>query len=342
MEEVKQEGEAGAAPEVKDTKPAESQDFKKPVSERAREDIYSRFDAKFAAPKEEAKSTDTSSEKEESSAEADLKESSDTDSHSEKISDDSEKSTSVKKGKEPKVDTGDQKMVPLQALHESRERFKKLNLEYREFKTSKETQDKEIQELKDQLAKLQTKLNQSAAMEESNLSEGTDNEKDALRREIADLKRKYDVDQSEKAKQAAQQAQQELLGKIQKVSDELATEGFKGFYSTIYTTEAKLRELAMSGDLTEQEIQDPTVWKKVYKEYVYPDLKSSFLEERKEEILESKKEAKKKASLVSNPGKAPEKPEEEENEAPSFNDFVRNQVEEMKKSHRQKTYKRRV
>lgn len=328
--------------EVKGTEQS-SQDTNTPVNPattlavRTRADIYGRFDKQFMAPSSEPLS-DTSSVKEESATEPDSTESSDTDSHSENVVQDSEKSTSVKKGKDTPTDTGDHKLVPLQALHESRDRFKKLNLEYREYK---ESQEKELKELKDQLAKLSDKLKSNSAPLDDELGD-SDEEKQALRREIMELKRKYESDQSQKVQEQARKAQEELLTKISKTAQELAEEGYRGFDMTVYQTEAKLRELLTSGELTENEVQDPSTWKRVYKEHVFPSLKGIFEEAKKKEILTHKKEAKKKANLVSDPGKAPEKEEKSDDSPISYNDFIKSQVDEMKKAHQQRMYKRRV
>jgi len=303
---------------------------------RAREDIYNRFD-KQSKSKEDEKS-DTSSEKEESKTEKDLKENSGTEQHSDNVSEDTEKSTSVKKGKEPKVDSDDQKKVPLQALHEARERFRKLNLEYRDYK---DNQEKEIKDLKVQLQKLQEALKSGSTTTENDFAEEENEKVTSLRRELAEMKKKYEVDESEKAKEVALKAQQELQKKVEKVTKELAEEGYPGFDIAILRTDIKLREMANSGDITESEMADPNVWKKVYKEHVYSEAKKVFSEQDKQETMDRKKEAKKKANLIVDPGKAPEKPKKEDETPISYDEFVKQGVAERMDDFKKKFYKRK-
>ena len=334
---------ADAKPEVKsEVSDAKDTEVKQPVksgnslADRTRADIYERFDAQTTKGE-----SDTSSEKEESATDSDLKQESDSAQLSDKEVENTEKPTSVKKGRGPKADADDQKMVPLQALHESRERFKKLNLEYRDFKASAVSQEKEINELKAQLAQLSDKLrNDSSVTSENDLSEETDVEKH-LRREISDLKKRFQVDESEKAKEAALKAQQDQQKKIETVTHDLTKEGFPGFDIAVLKTGVKLQELVTSGELTESESLDPDVWKKVYKEHIYPNIKTVFGEREKEEIMAGKKEAKKKASLVADPGKAPEKKEKKEEEITSYDQFVKMQMKERMDDHKKKFYGKR-
>ena len=309
--------------------------FGNSVAGRTREDIYDRFDAQ-SAPKAEG-SSDASSVTEESNSDKDLKKESDSVHTSDKVIKDTEKPTSVKKGEEPKDVSGEHKMVPLQALHESRERFKKLNLEYREYKN---TQTKEFQSLKDQLNKLQDTLKSPASSTENDLVDEESETVKQLRREILVMKQTQQEGTKNNDQEAALKAQQEQQKKIQTVSDDLAKEGYKGFDFALLKTGAKLQELVNVGELTEKESTEPEMWKKVYKEHIYPEVKSLFVEQDKSETMEKKKERKAKAQLVSDPGKAPDKPEEEEKTPQTFDGFVKSQVKERMEDQRKKFYKR--
>jgi hypothetical protein len=343
MEEVKQGDSApkSEAPKEAPTPPSDAKETVKkprprPLAERTREDIYDRYDAKFEAPKD---SSVPSPVKEESKPAQDLKQDAESGQHPVEDVDDSEKPTSVKKGKEDASVVADQKTVPLQALHEARDRFKKLNLEYREYKNS---QAKEIDELKVQLSQLQSKLSEpSTTATESDLSDDHEVIK-RLQREITELKTVSKQTVSNQAKESAQQAQQEQQKKITSVTKELTKEGYPGFDKAILQTGTILNELVTSGEITESESFEPSMWKQVYKDRVYNDFKAVFVEKAKDEVMESKVAKKKKAALVSDPGKAPEKPEEEDKKPMTLDEFNRQAMVERQELHKKKFYKRHV
>ena len=299
------------------------------VGSKSRDDIYKRFFNQTSSESKEL--SDSSSAKEESVSEPDSKLASDSEQHSDTVLEPTEKPTSEKKGKEPKED--EPKTVPLQALHEARERFRKINLEYREYK---QTQDKEITELKSQLKQLQDKLNSPTEDSYSN----DDEEKQALRLELAALRKKYNLDDESKMREAQIKAQQEQQKKITQVSEDLLKEGYPGFDIALLKTGTKLQELVQSGEITESESAEPDMWKKIYKEHIYPEVKSIFVERTREDMKEHKKALKKKANLVSDPGKGPEKTEEPEEDVPSYNDFVKSQMNKRMDEYKKKFYKR--
>lgn len=329
--------EEKATPEVKpEVTPEETKkDLNVPLAVRTREDIYKRFDAKFEPKKEQQ--SGSSSVKEESNSDIDLKEASDSDQHTEKVLEIPEKPTSVKKGKvEP---SEEMKTVPLQALHESRDRFKKLNLEYRDYKSN---QDKEIIDLKSEIQKLHDMVKKSESLEDTTLGDISDDdpEKSAMKREIQELKKRYQQEDTQKAQQAQIEVQRKEQEKITAVSNELTTEGYPGFDIALLKTGAKLQELVKTGELTESEAVDTAVWKKVYKEHIFSDVKSIFNEQAKDELMEKKKAAKRKAKLVADPGKAPEQKSEEDAEPITYDSFVKQTLKERMDDQKKKFYKR--
>ncbi len=307
-----------------------------PIGQKSRDDIYSRFEKQFEP------SSDTSSAKEESNTDSDLKQESDSDTHSEKVEVPTEKQPPKRKRKAPKVDLAetDQKTVPLQALHESRDRFKKLNLEYREYRDS---QAKEIKDLKVQLQQLQNKLSTPTKQEDltgvEDLS-NVDHEKEDLKQRLLAMEQLLKQGDQKKAQETALEAQRKQQEKIQQVSEELAEEGYRGFDIALLKTGAKLQELVQSGELSESESTDPEMWKKVYKEHIFDEVKQVFNEQVREEIMESKKKAKKSAQLISSPGKAPEVPEKEEEEPMTYDDFVKQGVKDRMDTYKKRFYNR--
>jgi len=302
------------------------------LGNRTRNDIYDRFDNKF-------KDSDSSSDQEESNAGTDSKQDPDSGEHPEIVLDTPEKPTSVKKRKVKKeASQEEQKTVPLQALHESRERFKTLNLASREYKS--QTDDK-IKALELQLQNLTTKLTESRTEKDSlgdiDVSD-VDPEKAALKKRLAELEGKFKSTDQEKAIQAQLEAQKVQQQKIQTVSKELTEEGYPGFDVALLKTGTKLQELVKSGEITESESADAEMWKKIYKEQIYSEVRTIFNEQAKEDTMEKKRQAKKKANLISSPGKAPEKQEETPTEDLSYSDFVKQGVKDRLQANKRKFY----
>jgi hypothetical protein len=342
MEEEKKEvakpADAGKSDSI-DKAPKQPEQLGNQLANRTRDDIYSRFEKKATESVDKEKQPDPSSEIEESNTDKDLKDPSDTEpTSSDKIV--SEKPTSVKKGKGPKSGQPDSegiKTVPLQALHEARDRFKRLNLEYRDYKTKEDTRMKELEA---QVAQLTTKLNAKPSTPTEDDFAEEDAEKVELKRQIAQLQKKDAGDIQKQQQEAAAKVQQDQQKKIKKVSEELAQEGYPGFDIALLKVGSRLQELINDGEITDTESADPSMWKKIYKDDVYNDVQSIFTKREKEEVMKTKTERKKKADLVGSPGKAPERIEESEKEAPSYDQFVKEGVKDRLDTTRKRFYQR--
>jgi len=313
-----------------------------PTGKRVREDIYDRFDTDKA--QELGQSSDSSSETEESKDGQDLKPEPPSPETSSETEVNPEKLPSVKKRK-GKIDTAvSEKTVPLQALHESRDRFKKLNLEHRDYKTSTEQKMKELSE---QVASLSAKLSTTSRSSEADLdlneADDASNRERVLANKLRAMELKQEEFESEKKRQAAQEVQATSQKRIDKVDSELAEEGFNGFkVAGLLKTERRLLELVKAGDITDTESVDPNMWKKVYKEDVYPEIREIFVATEKAKLSGEKTNRKRAANLVDYPG-AKEKvdlEDSEEDKPLSFDDFNKQQVNEIMKDKRRRLYDR--
>jgi hypothetical protein len=304
-----------------------------PLADRARADLYNRFDKQLAQP------TDTSTVKEESKSGEDLKEEPENDESSIEPEEKPEKKISVKKSKESKEDV---KQVPLAALHESRDRFRKLNLDHRDYVSKTE---KQITDLQDQLKELNAKL-QIPATKESDFTEASDAESlefKKLRQEIAQLKLQTNESQVIKQQEAVKQQEAQKIKQIQEVSKKLSKEGYPGFDIALLKVGEKLNELVQIGDLTEAETRDPEVWSKTWKG-MYQEIKDAFIQKEKEKQFSKKLERKKAANLVDYPGQRPEVEgvSEDEDEDISYDDYVKKSLASAKKQYKDKLKQHKV
>lgn len=182
-----------------------------------------------------------------------------------------------------------EKFVPLEALHEEREKRKQEKL-------AREA-------LEEKLRLLESKL--SAPKEEEEFLDETE----VLKRRVAMLE-----EQDKQRKQLEElnqvKAQQQSLKNIVKTVDkELADEGYPGFeYCTSRVTEELQR--MVEEDENNTAFLNPTGWKHVFKEKIFPNLRDSIAKTIKNTEMTDKIELKKGAGLASHG--SPAKPKGEE------------------------------
>jgi len=300
------------------------------IANKQREAIYDKFDKQSLANDKSA----PPAVKEESEPDKDSKEKSESAINPDKVEElEPEKSTSVSKGKEKSLDDGGLKTVPLQALQESRERFKRINLEYRQYK---ETQEKELFSLKEEVNKLSKLLKEPKQNSTNDDLSEVDEEKSQLRRQLDEHQAKLRVSEDQKKAEAAQEAQKTYHQKIEKVTKELTEEGYPGFDFAIVKTGQLLRKMLTDGEITQTEENDESMWKKVFKEQIYEEMQSVLTKQDKSDMMAAKKEAKKKANLIADPGKAPEVIEEVDDKPMTYDQFVKSQRDEIIASKRKR------
>lgn len=219
------------------------------------------------------------------------------------------------------------KLVPLDALHQSREKFKKLNLEHREYKQNTE---KKLVELESLVKSLQSK-------KEDGFEDTTsENEKVvALENKIKTLESKLQKPNESSEEEQYKKSAEETRKWIDASDKSLDEAGFPGFKIGYPILAQAMKDAFEAGDLTEADLYDKAQWVEKYKE-IFPDVRVKFDKVARTEMENRKKDAKKKASMVSNPGKAPEKKtKKEEDETPKTHDeWVKQSLKEYHENFR--------
>lgn len=214
----------------------------------------------------------------------------------------------------------EQKTVPLDALHEEREKRKFLRKQNEEL----EAKNAEISEQLHQVLQDLKKKSESEGSDEFMTEE--DEKVNALKSDIEELKMERQKRIEKENSDAVQSAQTELQNSIKRTAEELKDEGFPGFEFLADRVGAEILNL-IAEDPDNAYLQNPDGWKKVYKERVFPPVKQLFAEKEKSEILDAKKEAKKGASLVTSPGAPDKKPEKDESQDWTYADYIASRKE---------------
>lgn len=187
----------------------------------------------------------------------------------------------------------EEKTVPYGALKEEREKRKELARRVKELEDAFRQAAEDNKRLTELL---------SAKSEEEPI---TDYEKEmlSLRKQLKAALAEIDSMKKsvERDRQAASEVQIKTL--VERTGEELAKEGFEGFQDFIPQVVQ-----AMRAEGIEAAEETPEIWKRVYKEQVWPKYIGKYKPSKKAE----KEELKKEASLIKSPGKTePPKKEEE-------------------------------
>ena len=191
----------------------------------------------------------------------------------------------------------EEKKVPYGALKEEREKRKALSSEVKELKSN-------LSQLIEDNKKLMELMSSKSDDEPI-----TDYEKELvnLRKQNKMLAEKLNTIERSQVQREQKATNDSLMEQVRKVDKELAAEGFKGFEKLKFQVIE-----AMDAEEIPPEDRNPTTWKRVYKEIVYPELFGEFQKALKESKKEEKEALKKDASLVKSPGKADAKKEAED------------------------------
>ena len=187
------------------------------------------------------------------------------------------------------------KTVPLGALHESRA----------ETRAAKARITKLEEQLSEVIGNFKTLAEQKKEPEATfDISEPIDDTDEAiqiLRKQNADLAAKFkDFSTQQIAeKQAMQVSEQDRI--IKKTDAELAKEGYSGFNKFAWVVGEEIGKITDPDE--KAAFQNQEGWKKIYKERVYPSLKTMFTSKDQKEKFLKKDEAAAKADLISNSGK---------------------------------------
>lgn len=202
----------------------------------------------------------------------------------------------VKKAEQTEVkpETGEEKeekqekYVPLEALHEEREKRK-------QEKIAREVAEEKIRFLESQL---------SAPKEEEFLDET-----ETLKRRVAMLEERDNQRKQLEELNRVKDQQQSLKDIVKTVDKELTDEGYPGFeYCTSKVTEELQR--MVEEDENNAAFLNPTGWKNVFKEKIFPNLRDSIAKTIKNTDVADKIKLKEGAGLASHG--SPPKPKGEE------------------------------
>lgn len=213
------------------------------------------------------------------------------------------------------------------ALQEEREKRKKANLEARQLK---EKHDSELAALRREIDELK-KTKQDGA---GGSDDDSDPEKAALLKQLQEERAKREADDKIKKSDEQKKSFDEYQKKVNTTHDALKDAGHRGFkFCVSQVRDAMLKRFNEGEFTTVEEMNDPDNWKKVYIEDVWDSVKDEFPANNDKELLDKKKEAKKNAGAISNPGPAPKK-EEEEKPAPSLDDMNKDYIKKRQEASR--------
>lgn len=191
----------------------------------------------------------------------------------------------------------EEKTVPYGALKEEREKRKELS--------------RRIKELEDTV-KLAADDNKKLVDLMSSKSDDepiTDYEKELAnaKKQLRLLRDEIEAFKKGQTQQKEVTEQQKLTDLIKQTDSELTKEGFEGFDDFVPQIIK-----AMNEEEIPMEERNPTTWKKIYKEIVYPNYVGKYKPTPKESKKAEKEASKKDASLIMDPGKVDAKKKEDD------------------------------
>lgn len=208
----------------------------------------------------------------------------------------------------------EQKVVPLDALHEEREKRK------HQRKVSEELEVKNA-ELHEQLREVLQDAKRKSESESTEFMSAEEKALNKIKSDMEDLK--MDRNQREERDKAAsiKTAQGQLEADIEDTSKKLEEMGFPGFKFLAGKVGDEILRL-VGEDPDNAYLQNPDGWMKVYKEIIFPPVKKAFAVEEKNELFDKKLEAKKNSSLITSPGSTDKKVDSQKSEEWTYQDYV--------------------
>ena len=218
--------------------------------------------------------------------------------------------------------TKDQKLVPLGALHEEREKHKqsKQRLQSLEVENSKLTsQLSEV--LKDFKQTLDANKGKPATpngqKDPAAVPEPIDDIEGEIRRlrsENAELRTQWEDFRTTRKDDEQKAIDAERQRMLSDTHHALEKEGFPGFDQFVDAVGAKLVAIHRVNPELAKKLDNPMGWKRIYKEKVYPEKSRIFLKKQKEQEVAGKVDLKKRASLSGSPGQPPASAPEQKKE----------------------------
>jgi small-conductance mechanosensitive channel len=199
------------------------------------------------------------------------------------------------KKEEVKPEKKEEKYVPYDALHAER------------IKRKAEAEARKAAEAR--AADLEARIKQYQAQDPQEAITDYDKELMELKRRqkaIEDM----EADRIEREKhENAEKLTQDIKNKLIQTNEDLEKEGYPGFQFMKSSVAEELQRLVDEDELNSS-LDNPSGWKKIYKERIFPTVASKFESAIKSKTLEDKIALKEKAGLVTSTGKAEPKPKD--------------------------------
>lgn len=221
------------------------------------------------------------------------------------------------KSEETKPKEKEQKFVPLDALHQEREKRKAVQSRQRELETQLQVvmaEVKSLKEAKDTKTEVDVEDIDDPFVEVAR-----------LRREMSEFKSRDIQRESEVRRRDFETKSKALQNDISKTNDDLEKEGYPGFNMMLNSVTEKLTDLMDDNPQEATLLDNPEGWRKIYKEEIYPIIKEKFDKALKGEIIKEKEKLKSEANLIGSSGKT-EKPVSKEDEDWTSEDYLNSRI----------------
>jgi len=276
---------------------------------------YINHDANSALNELDKRNDPVESEETETSPE---EEDTETSSEKEVTEEDTEEETEASPEEEDTAQKGrPKKTVPIDALHEEREKRKDLQ--------------RALDNTNRQLLEVQQSIKQAQSEKEAGIPPEDEYERKEWERdrEISALKKRVATNEQANQQRTQDQERKNLIDRIDLVDKELGEEGYSGFKNFTPLITQELNTL-IADDPANRSLDSQEGWKKIYKEIVFPRAKKMFLKQDKNRIFAEKTRLKEKANLSASPGKSA-KQKEKKKEEDNFDNYQKERKLESEK-----------
>lgn len=199
-------------------------------------------------------------------------------------------------GTPPEKKGEEQRMVPLEALHESREKLKAKEKELSDIKEQNTILLKDLREL-------MTKP--KGESEEAPVITDYDKKLVELENELKVLREKDKQRDQLTVEEQRKQAQQQFKQTVDSTEKVLETEGFHGFKQFLPLVTAELFKMAETDKELAASMDNPEGWKKIFKEIVHPQISGFSQKKNLDDKTKEKEALKEGASLLMPAGNPP-------------------------------------
>ena len=208
----------------------------------------------------------------------------------------------------------EQKVVPLDALHEEREKRKQQR------KVSEDLEARNT-ELTEQLHQAIQDVKKLAETESTEFQSSEEKVLNKIKSDMEDLKMDRNEREEKEKSAAIKSASDQLKTDIADTSKKLEDAGFPGFDFLAHKVGDEINRLIRE-DPDNAYLDNQEGWMQIYKKIIFPPVKKAFAVEEKNELFDKKKEAKKGSSLITSPGSPGKKPDSEKSEDWSPTDYA--------------------